>query len=43
MAPNVPEYAIVFHGVATAGGTVTTLNPLYTADELRQRGVRFNY
>jgi acyl-CoA synthetase (AMP-forming)/AMP-acid ligase II len=32
--PNVPEYPIAFHGVALAGGTVTTINPLYTADEL---------
>jgi acyl-CoA synthetase (AMP-forming)/AMP-acid ligase II len=37
MAPNVPEYAVVFHGVATAGGTVTTLNPTYTADEIRHQ------
>lgn len=35
MAPNVPEYAIVFHGVAVAGGTVTTINPTYGADEVR--------
>lgn len=35
MAPNIPEYAAVFHGVAYAGGTITTVNPLYTADELR--------
>jgi acyl-CoA synthetase (AMP-forming)/AMP-acid ligase II len=33
-APNVPEYAIAFHGVATAGGVNTTANPLLTADEL---------
>ena len=32
--PNVPEYAVAFHGVALAGGMVTTLNPLYIADEL---------
>ncbi|MDH4169245.1 MAG: AMP-binding protein [Acidimicrobiia bacterium] len=37
MAPNVPEYAIIFHGVATAGATVTTLNPTYTAEELRHQ------
>ncbi|MFN7223372.1 MAG: AMP-binding protein, partial [Paracoccaceae bacterium] len=30
MAPNIPEYAVVFHGVAFAGGTITTLNPTYT-------------
>ncbi len=35
MAPNVPEYAIVFHGAAVAGGTVTTVNPTYGADEVR--------
>ncbi|MCP4361541.1 MAG: 4-coumarate--CoA ligase family protein, partial [Chloroflexi bacterium] len=33
-SPNVPEYAIIFHGVALAGGTNTTINPLYTAAEL---------
>src|SRR5687767_4516312 len=32
--PNLPEYAIVFHGVASAGGRCTTVNPLYTASEL---------
>ncbi len=35
MAPNVPTYAIVFHAVAVAGGTVTTINPTYGADEVR--------
>ena len=33
-SPNVPEYALAFHGVATAGGICTTINPLYTVDEL---------
>ena len=37
MAPNIPEYAVVFHGVATAGGTVTTINPTYTPDEVRHQ------
>ena len=32
--PNLPEYAIVFHGVASTGGRCTTVNPLYTAGEL---------
>src|SRR5260370_41678981 len=32
--PNLPEYAVVFLGVAMAGGINTTVNPLYTADEL---------
>ncbi len=35
MAPNIPEYAVVFHGVAVAGGTVTTINPVYGAEEVR--------
>lgn len=33
-SPNVPEYAIALHAVATLGGTCTTINPLYTADEV---------
>jgi acyl-CoA synthetase (AMP-forming)/AMP-acid ligase II len=32
-APNLPEYAVVFHGVATAGGINTTANPLLTVEE----------
>jgi acyl-CoA synthetase (AMP-forming)/AMP-acid ligase II len=32
--PNLPEYAIAWLGVAAAGGISTTVNPLYTADEL---------
>lgn len=35
MAPNMPEYAVVFHGAAVAGGTVTTINPTYGAEEVR--------
>jgi acyl-CoA synthetase (AMP-forming)/AMP-acid ligase II len=37
MAPNLPEYAVVFHGVAYAGGTITTLNPTYTAPEVHHQ------
>jgi acyl-CoA synthetase (AMP-forming)/AMP-acid ligase II len=32
--PNVPEYAIVIHGAASAGGMCMTVNPAYTANEL---------
>ena len=32
-APNLPEYAVAFHGVARAGGANTTVNALYTAEE----------
>ncbi len=35
MAPNIPEYAVVFHAVATCGGTITTVNPTYGAEEVR--------
>ncbi|MCP3912941.1 MAG: 4-coumarate--CoA ligase family protein [Actinomycetia bacterium] len=35
MAPNIPEYAVVFHGVAVVGGVVTTVNPTYGAEEVR--------
>ena len=37
MAPNMPEYAVVFHGVAVAGGAVTTINPSYGAGEVRHQ------
>lgn len=37
MAPNIPEYASFFHGAAYAGGTVTTINPTYTAGEVRHQ------
>lgn len=34
MAPNSPEYCVIFHAVAWAGGTITTLNPTYTGPEV---------
>jgi acyl-CoA synthetase (AMP-forming)/AMP-acid ligase II len=37
MAPNMPEYCVIFHAVAMAGGTITTLNPTYTANEVRHQ------
>jgi len=37
MAPNLPEFAIVFLGAAMAGGTVTTLNPTYTEPEVHHQ------
>jgi len=36
-SPNVPEYAVAFHAAASLGGIVTTVNPLYTADELAKQ------
>ena len=45
LSPNLPEYAIAFHAILTAGGIVTTLNPVYTAGEiahqLKDSGARF--
>lgn len=32
--PNVPEYIVAFHAVASLGAVNTTSNPLYTATEL---------
>ena len=37
MAPNLPEYAVVFHGVAVTGGAVTTINPTYGPEEVRHQ------
>ena len=34
MSPNLPEYCVIFHAVAWAGGTITTINPTYTASEV---------
>ncbi|HEV2811904.1 MAG TPA: 4-coumarate--CoA ligase family protein [Solirubrobacteraceae bacterium] len=34
LLPNVPEYAVAWHGTAWAGGTVTTVNPVYNAEEI---------
>eukprot|EP00667_Euglena_gracilis_P006513 EG_transcript_6570 len=33
--PNRPEYAVVLLGVALTGATLATINPIYTAKELR--------
>ena len=45
LSTNVPEYAIIFHAVATLGGINTLINPLYTEQEvthqLKDSGARF--
>lgn len=33
-SPNLPEYVVAFHAVATLGGVVTPVNPQYTVEEL---------
>jgi len=37
MAPNSPDFAAVFHAILWAGGTATTVNPLFTAPELHRQ------
>jgi 4-coumarate--CoA ligase len=37
LSPNVPEFAVVFHGAAKAGCVVTTFNPTYTEREIRHQ------
>ncbi|MEX2655633.1 MAG: 4-coumarate--CoA ligase family protein [Acidimicrobiia bacterium] len=34
LLPNLPEYFLTFHGAATVGGTVTTINPTYGPEEV---------
>src|SRR5882672_11145086 len=45
LSANVPEYAIVFHAVASLGGINSPVNPLYTeheiAHQLKDAGARF--
>jgi acyl-CoA synthetase (AMP-forming)/AMP-acid ligase II len=45
LSQNVPEYAIIFHAVATLGGINTLINPLYTeseiAHQLKDSGAQF--
>lgn len=36
-SPNLPEYAVIFHAVSLIGGTVTTINPMYTAEEIHHQ------
>jgi acyl-CoA synthetase (AMP-forming)/AMP-acid ligase II len=33
-SPNIPHYAVVFHGTLAAGAVATTINSLYTPDEI---------
>lgn len=35
--PNVPAFAIAFHGILRAGATATTVNALYTAGEIEHQ------
>jgi acyl-CoA synthetase (AMP-forming)/AMP-acid ligase II len=37
LCPNAPAFAIVFHGILRAGAIVTTINSLYTAEEIESQ------
>jgi acyl-CoA synthetase (AMP-forming)/AMP-acid ligase II len=37
LSPNLPEYVVAFHAVATLGGVVTPVNPMYTVEELAKQ------
>ena len=34
LLPNLPQFLVAYYGILRAGGVVTPLNPLYTANEL---------
>src|ERR1700761_7959956 len=34
LCPNAPAFAVVFHGMLRSGAVVTTINSLYTAEEI---------
>ncbi len=36
-SPNLPEYIIAFHAISLVGGTITTINPLYTPEEIHHQ------
>jgi acyl-CoA synthetase (AMP-forming)/AMP-acid ligase II len=36
-SPNLPEYVVAFHAVASLGGIVTPINPLYTVEEVERQ------
>ncbi|MFC0316323.1 AMP-binding protein [Gordonia phosphorivorans] len=37
LSPNIPAFATVFHGILRSGATATTLNALFTANEIRKQ------
>lgn len=37
LSPNLPEYVLAVHGTLRAGGTITTMNPLYTEAEVHHQ------
>lgn len=37
MAPNVPEFVVAFHGILRSGATATTINSMYTAEDVTKQ------
>ncbi|MCK8613263.1 4-coumarate--CoA ligase family protein [Gordonia sp. C13] len=37
LSPNIPAFATVFHGILRAGATATTINALFTANEIAKQ------
>ena len=37
VSPNLPEYGVAFHAACLLGGTVTTINPTYTPNEIHHQ------
>lgn len=37
LLPNLPAFAVVYHGILRAGGTATTLNVLYTDEDITKQ------
>ncbi|GAB3125259.1 AMP-binding protein [Glaciibacter psychrotolerans] len=37
LCPNIPAFTSVFHGILRTGATVTTINSLYTADDIENQ------
>src|SRR5699024_4240529 len=36
-APNIPEFVTAFHGILRSGATATTVNSMYTAEEVARQ------
>ena len=37
LCPNTPEFTAIFHGILRAGATVTTINSLYTPEDIERQ------
>jgi acyl-CoA synthetase (AMP-forming)/AMP-acid ligase II len=37
VSPNCPDYSVAFHAASLLGAIVTTINPLYTAEEMEKQ------